>query len=363
MKLIDRITWLQWLALGALLLIFSGASGLTLGYAAGAKDREKQLTIAMAVDTQVQFDLGVKDFEAENYDLAKQRFVYVVQQDPSFPGAVDMLAESLVRLAESETQNANTTLDPSPTPTPAPTPDTRPVEELFASAEQQRANQDWKNLVQTIIALRNIDPHYRSSELDRLLFLGLRFSGIEKILDDGDLEGGVYDLALVERFAPLDLQASIYQDWARLYQLGVSFWGIFPDQSVYYFSQLASAAPYLRDFSGIFAKDRYRTALLQYGDQLAKSGDWCSAMDQYGLAQSQLDDQVIQPTITFAQEQCLYGNATPTSPPVQVILSTAIPTETPTPSATSESALTPPPAENTPEPTQTIIVAEPTTGP
>ena len=228
-------------------------------------------------------------------------------------------------------------------------------------------------MVQTIVALRDIEPLYRASEVDRMLFLGLYFSGIGKILDDGNLEGGLYDLALVERFALLDSQAQIYQEWARLYQIGVSFWGVMPEESIYYFSQLASVAPYLRDFSGIFAKDRYRMALVQYGDQLSQAGEWCLAFDQYNLAQSLLDDQVVQPTITFAEEQCLLGGdlGTPetddgiTETPIFTLTPTLMVTFDGTPTPPFEMTLTPAPTESTPEPnpTETEPVETPTPEP
>jgi hypothetical protein len=246
--------------------------------------------------------------------------------------------------------------------------DTRAIDELFTSADGQWQNQEWANLIQTIVSLRDIDPLYRVKEVDRMLFLALRFNGMDKILNQGNLEGGLYDLALVEKFAPLDKQARSYQEWARLYVLGVSFWGVFPEKSVYYFSQLFSTAPYLRDLSGIYAKDRYHMALLQYGDQLAKAGDWCLASEQYELAYGLVEDIGLQPTMTYVVDLCLYGGEAPTStdsiPTSTLLFLTSTPgtfpigTPTPTTSIVEptftpsfEVTLTPtPPEEATPEP-------------
>jgi hypothetical protein len=211
---------------------------------------------------------------------------------------------------------------------------------------------------------------YQASKVDRMLFLGLRFSGIDKILNEGNLEGGVYDLALVERFAPLDSQARIYQEWARLYQIGVSFWGVFPDKAVYYFSQLFSTAPYLHDLSGIYARDRYRMALIQYGVKLSQAGDWCLAIEQYGLAYGLLEEEGLQPTITFAEEQCRSGELAPTSDPGVEVTETPIVTLTPTLEGTPEITPTPDPEISptpTPEPeispTPTPSAVEPTPEP
>ena len=188
-----------------------------------------------------------------------------------------------------------------------PTPDTRAVDELFQVAQSQWQNQDWVSLSQTIVSLRNLDPSYRAREVDRMLFLALRFNGVDKILNKGNLEGGLYDLALVEKFALLDNQARTYQEWARLYILGASFWNVMPDKSVFYFKQLASAAPYLKDLSGIYAIDRYRLALIQYGDQLTKTDEWCLAVEQYDLAKSLNEDPGLQPTMIYAADLCQSG--------------------------------------------------------
>ncbi|MFN2235862.1 MAG: hypothetical protein ACK2U1_16675 [Anaerolineales bacterium] len=354
MKYLQKLTWLHWLLLGFFVLILTGTMALAFGYVSGNRERDTNLAVALETDIQTQYDLGLQDFNAGNYALARQRFDYVLQQDPNYPGVVDMLSETLLRMAEPTTVPVSAT--PASTATPSPTPDTRQADEIFASAESQLNNQDWKTLVQTIAALRNIDPQYRAVEVDRMLYLGLLFSGIDKIMNEGDLEGGVYDLALVERFAPLDSQAQIYQEWARLYQIGVSFWGVLPEKSVEYFSQLASAAPYLRDLSGIYASDRYRLALLQYGDRLAQMGEWCLAVEQYNLAQSLQDDQAVQPTLTFADDQCASGGDSEEPEETEEMV-----TITPSLEITGTLTLTPTPGlivteEVTPTPTQEIIV-------
>jgi tetratricopeptide (TPR) repeat protein len=378
MKILHRLTWFQWMLVGVLTLILTGTAGLASGYSSGVKEKSENLAFSIVVDIQTQFELGVQDYEAGNYELARQRFEYVIQKYPNYPGAVDMLAETLLRLSEADIQPTAIVDYPTATVTqPSPTPDTRAIDELFSQAQEDWRNQAWKVLVQTILSLRDIDPIYRVGEVDRMLFLALRYGGMEKILNDGNLEGGLYDLALVEQFAPLDKQAMIYRDWARLYLLGVSFWGVFPDKSVYYFSQLASAAPYLKDLSGIYAIDRYRMALRQYGDQLSDAGDWCLAVEQYDLAQSLAEDQGLVPTLTYAEERCTYGDETPTQQEIESTATTtditmtpglnpsATPQVTPSPTQTVNVTLTPTtenPATLTPTvtPTPTVATPEPT---
>ena len=133
---------------------------------------------------------------------------------------------------------------------------------------------------------------------------------------------GIYDLALVERFGPLDTEADGYRNWARLYITGTAFWEIDWSQVVYYFGQVASSLPNLYD-GNYTANERYRTALIGYGDQLILSGDYCGARDQYQLAMSISQDGGLAPTATQAQLLC----SPPTSTPAPV---TATPEFTPT---------------------------------
>ena len=93
-----------------------------------------------------------------------------------------------------------------------------------------------------------------------MLYVALRNRGVEKISKQADLEGGIYDLALAERFGPLDLDARGWREWSQWYIRGASFWEVDWAKSISYFSQVAPIAPNLRDASGWTASDRYRIA-------------------------------------------------------------------------------------------------------
>ena len=41
----------------------------------------------------------------------------------------------------------------------------------------------------------------------------------------GNLEGGIYDLTLAERFAPIDKDADGFRSWARYYSNRIKFLG------------------------------------------------------------------------------------------------------------------------------------------
>ena len=216
-----------------------------------------------------------------------------------------------------------------PTITLTPTPDLRGVEELFSQIQAYMRNSDWENAILTIEALRSADYTYRAVEVDGLYYIALRFRGVDKIINKGNLEGGIYDLALVERFGPLDNEADGYRNWARLYITGTAFWEVDWSQVVYYFAQVASSLPNLYD-GNYTANERYRTALIGYGDQLILAGDYCGGRDQYQLAMSISQDGGLAATATQAQLFC----SPPTSTPAPV---TATPEYTQTPDGGSGS--------------------------
>ena len=121
-KFVNKITWLQWFLIGAFVLVVVGAAGLAFGVVSGSRARQENLARALTADIQAQYDLGIKDFEDGNYALAQQRFDHVLQQDPNFPGVVDMLAESRLRLSESIVQITDSPIPESTLPAPRTTP-------------------------------------------------------------------------------------------------------------------------------------------------------------------------------------------------------------------------------------------------
>ena len=138
---------------------------------------------------------------------------------------------------------------------------------------------------------------------------------------------------------------SSYRTWAALYLQGAAYWGIDWVKVIDNFGNIMQSLPGLRDGSNMTAGERYRIALLRYGDQLAAAGDWCNAQKQYDAAQQVNQIPAVQSTLAYAKKQC--------SPP------TPKPTKTKKPQATEpapdQPADTPVPADGptaTPEPSQ-----------
>lgn len=329
-----NLTWLLFGLVSVSMIAAIGVLGAYGGYQTAQQEYQGlQGTQAVLLIVE-QYELGLQDIEAGRFDLARQRFEYVLERDPDHTGAADNLLIALQVLYATAT--------PTPVPptiTPTPTPDLRPIEDLFSQAQSLYNAEDWNGVIDTLVNLRKVDQSYRVVEVDSLLYRTLRIRGINKIRNESNLEGGIYDLALAERFGPLDVEANKWRNLARIYMIGSSFWEVNPVQAVYYFSQVASASPYLRDASGWTARERYRAALIQYGDMLASNGAWCEAEAQYNLAIEIYSNEVILPTVSYLALEC--------SPPTSTPEDTATITLTPTVTLTIVPGIT------TPTPTET----------
>ena len=124
--------------------------------------------------------------------------------------------------------------------------------------------------------------------------MALRDRGWDKISKKADLEGGIYDLTLAERFAPLDSEAKGMLTWSSLYLTGASFWDLDWAKVVEYFAQVAPQMPGLRDGSGMTSTERYRIALGKLGDTLASTDQWCDAEAEYELSLNYGADAAIE---------------------------------------------------------------------
>ena len=338
--------------LGILALIVIGAVSAAAGYRSGIGQRMQAESVLVAQSIQEQFQLGLQDMEEGRYDLARQRFEYVIQLDPNYPGVTDKLADVLVQI--------NVTATPTIvlTPTPSPTPDLRGVEELFTQARDHMTNLEWDLAINALLTLRKKDPAYQAVAVDGMLYIAFRNRGTDKILKTCDLEEGIYDLSQAEQFGPLDTDANSYITWASLYSTGASFWDLDWAQAVYYFAQVGPALPNLCDGSGLTAGERYRLALVGYGDSLGKNGDWCAAVEQYTAALSLGADATVEESLSNANTQCNLGQEEPQpqQPQATEVVPTptetteVVPTET-TPPPEETPTEEPPPSEPSPTPT------------
>ncbi|MGC1376935.1 MAG: tetratricopeptide repeat protein [Anaerolineales bacterium] len=301
--------------ISALIIVAALALGGFAGYtqAIGARVSVQQTSEAKLVVEQ--FTLAEQDFAGKNYDAARQRLEYIIERDPNYPGAADLLTKLLVQMAVTPS------LTPTPIPSSTPTPDLRSQETIFAQAQAQLKSSDWTNAMASLDALRKADPTYKTVQVDGMYYSALRNRGMDQIMGNRayaqttNLEGGIYDLTLAERFGPLDGLADGMRTWARYYIIGASFWELDWAQAVNYFGQVADQAPNLRDASNFTALQRYHDALLKYGDLQASASrlkDRCLALVSWGKARDigGLDNEYTQKFFDL-NLQCNPPTATP----------------------------------------------------
>jgi tetratricopeptide (TPR) repeat protein len=324
-------------ALGLIAILFLAILG---GYRSGISVRQETRSSVISQQLGEQFEYALVDIEFLRYENAKQRLEFIIANDPTFPGAQDKLTEVLVLMNR-----------PTPTLTPSltPTPDFSGAEQAFQQAQQLIAAQDWPGALGALDQIRKLDPTYQASQVDGMYYFALRNYGYDLLVKQGNLEGGIYQFTLAERFGPLDRDANGLREGARYYLIGASFWELDWQQAVFYFDQV------YRGWSGLWdgtmtASERFYFASMRYGDQLLEQGQYCDAVTQYQNAQSiaALDKQANE-GFTAAYTQCFPATATVTStllvtPTIGGITDT--PTDTPPapiPTDTPTETLTPTP--------------------
>ena len=257
-----------------------------------------------------QFQRALVDEQFKRYDDAKQRLTFILQNDSSFPGAQTEMAKILV-LMSIPTATA--------TPTLTPTPDVRGQQAMFATAQQLVSAGNWANALTELDQLRKQDPTFNTSQVDGLYYYALRNYGVDLITKQGNLEGGIYELTLAERFAPLDKDASSLRDGARLYLDAASFWQLDWATAANELQQVFSAYPAMWDGT-MTAAQRYQFASERYGDQLLEQSRYCEAVKQYQAAQGVgALDQTAAKGFNQAYQKCYPPTPTAAAPAIPPI--------------------------------------------
>jgi hypothetical protein len=326
-------------ALGLIIILILA---VLAGYSSGISIRKNNETASLSQQLGDQFKYALVDIQFQRYANARQRLEYIIGKDSSFPGAQEKLTEVLVLMNQ-----------PTPTLTPSltPTPDFTGAEQAFAQAQQQIVAQDWPGAIGTLDLIRKLDPTYKTGQVDGMYYFALRNYGYDLITKQGNLEGGIYQFTLAERFGPLDRDSNGLREGARYYLIGASFWELDWAQALQYFNQIAGYG--LWDGT-MTVSERIHFASMRYGDQLLEGGDSCGAVGQYENAQviAPLDKQAQEnyddayvachpPTATIDLTLAVTPIVTTEVPPVVTtevppvatteVPPTDVPTETPTP--------------------------------
>lgn len=315
---------LRWMVPSLLLVLALAAFA---GLRVGQREREQARLGEVQQIIQEQFSLGLLDLEEGRYEIARQRFEYIIRLEPTFPQAADRMAEALLGLSEP--------LIPSPTPVSAtPTPNLAPVQEILDQARQAYQQGDWTATIEQLLALRAKDISYQPVQVDGLLYAALRNRGLQRISQQKLLEEGMYDLSLAESFAPLDEEASNWRGWAQLYLTANSYFGLNWERAAFYFDVVYNVAPGIKN--DVYWK--FAQALHMYAAQLAAAGDPCEGELQIAYSLEVQENEEIEPTATAIAEACLTATAKPTRTPRPD-------TETPTPEGGPAETETPTPED------------------
>ncbi|MEX1071066.1 MAG: hypothetical protein WEC37_00420 [Anaerolineales bacterium] len=296
---------LRWLIGGVVAFIVFIGLGALGGMQAGIFARQQEAEMANAVEAFTQFQLGLDDMQKGNCDIARQRFEYVIELEPGYPGIVD-------QYVQSQLCSTGTAVPEEVAAGPTPTPDMRGAELIFADAQSLLLSQNWDQLLLILDTLRKNFPDFQPIEVDRMYYIALRFRGASKILEVGDLEGGIFDLNRAEQIGPLDADAQSYRQWAVWYIVGQSFWEIDWIQVVEYFKLVAPAAPQLHDLDFFTAQDRLATAYVFYAQDLIDEADRLAGDKQWCSAEAKLDEAAsyaplppeVEPTATYYFDKC-----------------------------------------------------------
>jgi len=162
-----------------------------------------------------------------------------------------------------------------------------------------------------------------------MYYFALRNYGYDLITKQGNLEGGIYQLTLAERFGQLDRDANGIREGARVYIVGASFWQLDWKQALFYFDQA-------RNWGNLWdgtmtSSERYKIASMRYGDELFAKGNLCGggeALAQYQNAQTIGPlDKIAQNNYDSAVITCTPATETPVpfTPTPATILDTVVP--------------------------------------
>jgi hypothetical protein len=299
----------SWYLIGFLVALVIVLIGVLLGVSKGINDRVTLAEAQALPKIQSQIESARLDIAEGRYQVALNRLDWILDEmtefltDTELAEIGELYSQALLQVSLTGSETPEPTPSPT-TPINTPTPDFRGEEELFITAKQHLDAEEWDETIQTLEALRNKNLTYKAIQVDGMLYVALRNRGVEKILIEGSLEPGIYDLTLAEQFAPLDSTAEGYRTFTRLYLTGASYWGIDWSQVLYYFEQVYLALPNLRDGTGMTATERFRIAAIEYAKLLAETKEFCAAQEYMDLAMTISSDPEVQPTQQWIAEKC-----------------------------------------------------------
>jgi tetratricopeptide (TPR) repeat protein len=290
---ISSSTWLiLFFSCGLLTLIAASAIG---GVVVGLQDRQA----ADQAKADQFFQEGQANFTAGKLELAKADFLYVLQLNPAYPGARELLAQTQDRL----------TVKPTPTSVAL----TNAIDQLYQTGLTAYQAKNWSTAVDVFTQLRAIEPTYQTERVDQMLFDAALTYGLQLLKDDR-LEEGIAYLDQAAYLHRLPSEAETQAQYARQYITARDYWNANWDKAIELFQELYAIAPGYRD---VFA--RLVEAHIQYGDERVRAGDACTAQKQYEAALKMRPDPRVQAKLDQAAQTCLAATPAPITGTAQTI--------------------------------------------
>ncbi|PJF36136.1 MAG: hypothetical protein CUN49_06975 [Candidatus Thermofonsia Clade 1 bacterium] len=161
----------------ALFLLFMCVAVVGLAGIAGWRDggimRQTQRAVALAGTLEGQLTLAANDLANQQFNLARGRCQYILEQQPFNRSAAECLSTAQAGLLATATP---TPAPPTATPTAPPEPPTPTLasgtftpEELFARGQEALRRSDWENAMSWLEALRALDGTFRRREVEDML--------------------------------------------------------------------------------------------------------------------------------------------------------------------------------------------------
>ncbi len=294
------------MAFSAICVFFGSIGGAAfLGYRHGERDWQISSALTQEAMLSEQYGLAVQDMNAERYELAIERLNWILERDPFYPGAAELLTDA-IRLANA-TPTPTPTITPTVIVTPTPVQANADPDELLAQAEELYAAENWLGVIEVLEALIGIDPAYQTDHVEQMLFEALVAQG-RAYLAGGELEAGIQmiDRANIYRQVGADVLAE--RNLAEQYLDAIRTWGVDWDRTIERLEELYQAAPGYLDVG-----TRLFNAHVAYGDSLMARTDYCPALQQYTQALHIMGSDEVEGKRAQAAEGC--RNATPTPIP------------------------------------------------
>ncbi len=300
-------------------------SGQTLRVENAQRAQDEQITN--------QIGLAAGDIDSGNFALAMRRLEWVLDREPDSAEALALHAEAQGGLNARLTP----TVRPSPTATPealetavAQQPGQSAVQEGFNNLASLMDDGDWAAAISAISDFQHEYPDERRGETDEMLYNAYINLGT-KLVSGTQIELGLFYLTQAERLGDLPLEVEDQRTWAELYLLGIGYYAVNWETTIFYFRGLCAAAPFYQD-----ACHKLFEAYVAFGDQYASVMDWCPAEEWYIEAVRLENEAEVVDKRREAATNCLAATPTPDAPltdtvPITNTLPSFSPTETITP--------------------------------